>query len=73
MMLIVLNNKKVFQHPISVYARLKKATYKQLCHYKLIGGGTGVHWPDVDEDLSLKGFLRDEIKNSIRFFKQKAA
>ncbi|MFP4091298.1 MAG: DUF2442 domain-containing protein [Cyclobacteriaceae bacterium] len=27
--------------------------------------GAGVHWPDIDEDLSLKGFLKEEIDRSI--------
>ena len=37
--------------------RLKGGTLAQLQNWRLIGGGEGVHWPDLDEDLSLKGAL----------------
>jgi len=30
-----------------------------------MGNGTGVHWPDIDEDLSLKGFLQDEVRKVV--------
>ena len=60
-MLIVLNNKKVLTQKLSISKRLKSATESQLSNYRLISQGVGVHWPDVDEDLSLKGFLREEI------------
>ncbi len=66
LMLIVLSNKKVLSRLISSSPRLKQATPEQLNNYRLIGQGAGIHWPDVDEDLSLKGFLKDEISRSIR-------
>lgn len=61
LMLIVLNNKKVLTQKLSSSERLKNATNDQLLNYRLISQGIGVHWPEVDEDLSLKGFLREEI------------
>jgi hypothetical protein len=30
---------------------------------ELIGNGTGIHWPELDADLSLKGFLHNAIKS----------
>lgn len=69
LMLVVLSNKKVLSRSISTSERLKKATLEQLMNYQLIGKGAGVHWPDVDEDLSLKGFLQEEINRSIRDIK----
>ncbi len=65
LMLIVLNNKKVLSYPISLSHRLSQATEEQQNNYQLIGNGIGIHWPDVDEDLSLKGFLRREVSLSI--------
>ena len=65
-MLIILNNKKVLIRTISEFRRLKNATEKQLHHYFFIGKGAGVHWPDTDEDLSLKGFLKYEMLKSIQ-------
>ncbi len=43
--------------PIAWYPRLMKATQEQLNNFRLIGSGTGLHWSDLDEDLSIKGFL----------------
>ena len=37
--------------------RLAEATPKQRKHYEIIGDGHGVHWPDVDEDISADGML----------------
>jgi len=37
--------------------RLSEATAKQRSNYQIIGDGQGVHWPDVDEDISAQGML----------------
>ena len=58
-MLIVLNNGKILRRASSKL--LKKATEEQLNDYRLIGKGVGLHWPQLDEDLSLKGFLQEEV------------
>lgn len=61
LMLVVLNNKKVLKRSISASsALLSKASLTQLNNYEL-PGGAAIHWPDLDEDLSLKGFLQDEL------------
>ncbi len=39
--------------PLEWSERLTKATSEQRSHWRLIGGGVGVHWPDVDEDISI--------------------
>ena len=69
LMLIVLTNGKVLQRTITSSPRLKQATAEQLNNYRLIGKGAGVHWEEVDEDLSLKGFLKEEISRSIEEIK----
>lgn len=56
---IVLNSGDVLQARITDYERLKKASNAQLKKWRLIGGGIGIHWEALDEDLSLRGFLRD--------------
>jgi hypothetical protein len=65
LLLIILNTKAILRQKISSYLKLQNATKTQLNNYELIAKGTGVHWPDLDEDLSLKGFLRDEIKRTL--------
>lgn len=43
--------------PLSWYPRLAQATPAQRSHWQVCGGGFGIHWPDVDEDLSTEGLL----------------
>jgi len=57
--IVLLNNKQIIQRPISDFVRLKNATTEQLQNYE--SDGIGVHWPDLDEDLSLRGFLKYEL------------
>jgi Protein of unknown function (DUF2442) len=44
--------------PLAWYPRLLDATPDQRRRYEISGGGYGIHWPDVDEDLSTEGLLR---------------
>jgi uncharacterized protein DUF2442 len=64
-LLIILNTGSVLQEKLSKYPRLRNVSKESLKKYELIGKGTGIHWPELDEDLSLKGFLRDTIKNHV--------
>jgi hypothetical protein len=54
--------------PLQWFPRLFQATQAQRDHYELLGHGFGVHWPDVDEDLSASGLALG--KPSIEFLKQ---
>ena len=44
--------------PLAWYPRLLHATPKQRANWVIAGGGYGIHWPEVDEDLSSEGLLR---------------
>ena len=44
--------------PLAWYPRLANATPEQRSHWELAGGGYGIHWPDIDEDVSTEGLLR---------------
>jgi hypothetical protein len=44
--------------PLAWYPRLLNATVEQRLRWKISGAGYGIHWPDVDEDLSTEGLLR---------------
>ena len=44
--------------PLSWYPRLANATPAQRDNWTLCGGGYGIHWADLDEDLSTAGLLR---------------
>lgn len=44
--------------PLAWYPRLLAATPSQRANWQRAGGGYGIHWPDVDEDLSTEGLLQ---------------
>ena len=44
--------------PLAWYPRLANATPAQRNRWEVAGGGWGIHWPDIDEDLSTEGLLR---------------
>jgi hypothetical protein len=44
--------------PLAWYPRLFEATPEQRSDWKIAGGGYGIHWPEIDEDLSVEGLLR---------------
>ena len=44
--------------PLAWYPKLLEATAEQRLNWKLSGAGYGIHWPDIDEDLSTEGLLR---------------
>jgi hypothetical protein len=43
--------------PLAYFPRLMKATPEARSHYIISGGGTGLHWDEIDEDISVKGLL----------------
>jgi hypothetical protein len=44
--------------PLVWYPRLLNGTSEQLANWEICGGGYGIHWEDLDEDLSTEGMLR---------------
>jgi hypothetical protein len=48
---------RVISVPLTWSWRLAEATAAQRANFRLIGTGQGVHWPDVDEDISVEGML----------------
>ena len=44
--------------PLAWYPRLLHASAEQRSRWQLVGGGFGVHWPEIDEDLTSEGLLR---------------
>ena len=43
--------------PLAWYPRLIHATADERAHFRFIGGGEGIHWPDLDEDISLANLI----------------
>jgi hypothetical protein len=48
---------RVISVPLAWSWRLSEATRTQRKKWRLIGSGQGIHWPDIDEDLSVEGML----------------
>lgn len=48
---------RVISVPLAWSWRLSEATAAERANYRLIGAGQGIHWPDVDEDISVDGML----------------
>lgn len=44
--------------PLAWYPRLLNASAEQRSNWRIAGAGFGIHWPDLDEDLSTEGLLR---------------
>ena len=43
--------------PLAWYPRLAHSSLEERNNWRLIGDGEGIHWPDLDEDLSVEGLL----------------
>ena len=46
--------------PLAWFPRLQHGTAKERNNWRLIGRGEGIHWPDLDEDISVEGLMRGE-------------
>lgn len=57
-LVVDLVDKRTISVPLNWYPRLYKATPKERANWEVCGGGYGIHWPDLDEDLSTEGLLR---------------
>ncbi len=55
---VSLMNGRIISVPLAWYPRLFNATPEQRKNWQICGGGYGIHWPDIDEDLSTEGLLR---------------
>jgi hypothetical protein len=62
---VLLKNGSTITVPFSWFDRLSEASPSQRAHYRLIGGGQGIHWPDIDEDLSVDGLLAEVKRRSL--------
>ena len=54
---VILADGREISVPLEWSPRLREASIKQRKNWRLIGGGVGIHWEDVDEDLSVESLL----------------
>ena len=61
MLKVVLDDGRELAVPIEWFPRLRDATAKQRAKWRFIGRGEGIHWPDIDEDISVAGLLPGRV------------
>lgn len=54
---VELRDGRTISAPLNWFPKLLKANSNQRKHWQLMGDGEGIHWPDIDEDLSVAGLL----------------
>lgn len=54
---VELADRRTIAVPLAWYPRLTHGTPEERRHWRLIGRGEGIHWPDLDEDISVEGLL----------------
>jgi hypothetical protein len=57
MMFVTFTDGRVLGVPLAWFPTLRKATPKQRAKVEIGGGGIGLHWPELDEDLSIAGLM----------------
>ncbi len=54
---VVLADGREVSAPLAWFPRLLNASDEQRDNWRLIGGGIGIHWPDIDEDISTESLI----------------
>ena len=57
MICMLMSDNKEIRFPVEANNKLKNATDKQRSRIEIICNGTGLHWPELDEDLSVTGII----------------
>ena len=57
-LVVELRDGRVVSVPLAWYPRLAEGSPRERRRWQLLGPGIGIHWPDLDEDISIDGLLR---------------
>ena len=57
-MIVFLEDGRELSIPLEWFPRLRKATEEQLNKWRFIGKGEGIHWEEIDEDISIENLLQ---------------
>ncbi|DAB33157.1 MAG TPA: hypothetical protein CFH82_11910 [Sulfurospirillum sp. UBA12182] len=63
---VYLQSDDILSIPYSYTKKIQNANKEQLLNYRLIGGGIGVHFEEIDEDISLGGIISYKIKHELK-------
>jgi len=56
-LVVYLGDGRTISAPLTWYPRLLNASSQERARWRLIGAGHGIHWPDLDEDISVENLL----------------
>ena len=56
-LIVELSDGRTIAVPLDWYPRLTHASEEEKANWRIIGGGHGIHWEDIDEDISVEGLL----------------
>ncbi len=59
-LVVELSDGRAIAAPLTWFPRLLNASYEERENWTIGGAGSGIHWPAIDEDLSVEGLLRGE-------------
>ncbi len=57
MLVATISDGRIVSIPIVWFSRLRNAPTDKLNHFEISPSGYGIHWPELDEDISIKSFL----------------
>src|SRR5712691_1947935 len=57
-LVVELRDGRVVSVPLAWYPRLAEGSPRERRRWELLGPGIGIHWPDLDEDISIEGLLQ---------------
>jgi len=63
---IYLKSSDILTIPYSYTKKIQDAKKEQLLNYRIIGGGVGVHFEEIDEDISLSGIIAYKINHELK-------
>jgi len=63
---IYLKSGDILTLPYNYTKKIQNAQKEQLLNYRIIGGGIGVHFEDIDEDISLNGIIAYKITHELK-------
>jgi hypothetical protein len=63
---IYLKSGDILTIPYSYTKKMQNAKKEQLLNYRIIGGGIGIHFEEIDEDISLNGIIAYKITHELK-------
>jgi glycerol-3-phosphate responsive antiterminator len=63
---VYLQSDDILTIPYTYTKKIQNATKKDLLNYRLIGGGIGIHFEKIDEDISLSGIISYKLNNELQ-------